>query len=83
MAVDFNRVERFFEIRELGVRERHVPRPKVLKNPLFPFGARDRNDVRVFMQHPGERYLRRSRLFFFGEPIQDIEDRLIRDDVFF
>ena len=83
MAVDFNRVERRFEIRELGVRERHVPRPEVLKNPLLPFRARDRNNVRVLVEHPGKRNLRRRSGLFLREPVQDIEDRLIRDDVFF
>ena len=83
MAVDLNRVQCRFEAREFLIRQRHIPRPQVLENPLLPLGTRDRDDVRIFMEHPGKRYLRRSRLFFLGKPVQDIEDRLIRDDVFF
>src|SRR5678815_5837255 len=55
------------ECRHLVTRELHVHRAEVVFQVLTPLGARDRNNVRSFVQQPRERDLRRRGALSRGQ----------------
>ena len=82
VAVDGDVRERLLESRVFLVAQLDVGRAQVLDDALVLAHAGDGHDVGGLLEHPGKGNLRRGCALLVREPVQEVEQGLVRHHVF-